>query len=68
MDIDSVEDFADIAEDFTTSFNAFYADADDIGFPAENIEFAAFGAGSVDPIPWQNRGTHNQVVEILGED
>jgi acyl-homoserine lactone acylase PvdQ len=33
--------------------------------PAEWIEFQAFGAGSVDRIPWQNRGTHNHVVEIL---
>ncbi|MGH2751203.1 MAG: penicillin acylase family protein [Actinomycetota bacterium] len=35
---------------------------------AENITFEAFGAGSVDPIPWQNRGTHNHVVEVLGSD
>jgi len=33
--------------------------------PAENIVFSEFGAGSVDPIPWQNRGTHNHIVEIL---
>lgn len=33
--------------------------------PREDIEFQAFGFGSVDPIPWQNRGTHNHVVEIL---
>ncbi|MEA2433521.1 MAG: hypothetical protein QOG54_978 [Actinomycetota bacterium] len=35
--------------------------------PAENIEFQEFGAGSVDPIPWQNRGTHNHIVEITGK-
>ena len=35
--------------------------------PAENIVFQEFGAGSVSPIPWQNRGTHNHVVEILGD-
>ena len=35
--------------------------------PAENIVFQEFGAGSVDPIPWQNRGTHNHVVEVLGD-
>jgi acyl-homoserine lactone acylase PvdQ len=35
--------------------------------PAENIVFAEFGAGSVDPIPWQNRGTHNHIVEITGK-
>ncbi|MFN2588505.1 MAG: penicillin acylase family protein, partial [Actinomycetota bacterium] len=29
------------------------------------IEFASLGLGSADPIPWQNRGTHNHVVEIL---
>jgi acyl-homoserine lactone acylase PvdQ len=33
----------------------------------ENIVFAEFGAGSVSPIPWQNRGTHNHVVEVLGD-
>lgn len=35
--------------------------------PAENIVFREFGAGSVPPIPWQNRGTHNQIVEILSD-
>jgi hypothetical protein len=35
--------------------------------PAENIVFQEFGAGSVSPIPWQNRGTHNHAVEILGD-
>lgn len=35
--------------------------------PAENIVFQELGAGSVDPIPWQNRGTHNHVVEVLGD-
>ncbi|HVF52603.1 MAG TPA: penicillin acylase family protein [Actinomycetota bacterium] len=34
--------------------------------PAENIHFAAQGAGSVPDIPWQNRGTHNHAVEIFG--
>ncbi|MDQ4025921.1 MAG: penicillin acylase family protein [Actinomycetota bacterium] len=29
------------------------------------IEFQELGLGSVDPIPWQNRGTHNHVVEVL---
>ncbi len=33
--------------------------------PAENIVFSELGLGSVPPIPWQNRGTHNHVVEIL---
>jgi acyl-homoserine lactone acylase PvdQ len=33
--------------------------------PAEWIEFQTFGAGSVDRIPWQNRGTHNHVIEVL---
>lgn len=36
--------------------------------PAENITFDAFGAGSVEPIPWQNRGTHNHVIEVLGPE
>lgn len=35
--------------------------------PAENIVFRKFGAGSVPPIPWQNRGTHNHVVEVLSD-
>ncbi|MDQ3915546.1 MAG: penicillin acylase family protein [Actinomycetota bacterium] len=29
------------------------------------IEFGSLGLGSADPIPWQNRGTHNHVVEVL---
>ncbi len=33
--------------------------------PAEWIQFSAQGAGGVDDIPWQNRGTHNQVIEVL---
>gem|GEM_PF-5686753 len=33
--------------------------------PAEWIEFQEFGASSVERIPWQNRGTHNHVVEVL---
>jgi acyl-homoserine lactone acylase PvdQ len=35
--------------------------------PGEWIVFEEFGAGSVTPIPWQNRGTHNHVVEALSE-
>jgi hypothetical protein len=35
--------------------------------PAENIVFQELGAGSVDPIPWQNRGTHNHIIEILDD-
>jgi len=35
--------------------------------PAENIVYQKFGAGSVPPIPWQNRGTHNHVVEVLSD-
>ncbi len=31
------------------------------------IKFSALGFGSVPNIPWQNRGTHNHVVEILGD-
>jgi acyl-homoserine lactone acylase PvdQ len=29
------------------------------------IEFESLGLGSAAPIPWQNRGTHNHVVEIM---
>jgi hypothetical protein len=31
----------------------------------EDIVFQEFGFGAVDPIPWQNRGTHNHATEIL---
>lgn len=34
---------------------------------AEWITFQNLGAGSVPDIPWQNRGTHNHVVEILSD-
>ena len=34
---------------------------------AEWINFLNLGGGSVPRIPWQNRGTHNHVVEILGD-
>ena len=33
--------------------------------PREDIEFQELGFGSVEPIHWQNRGTHNHAVEIL---
>ncbi len=33
--------------------------------PREDIVFQEFGFGSVDPIHWQNRGTHNHATEIL---
>ena len=29
------------------------------------ISFSSLGLASVDDIPWQNRGTHNQVIEVL---
>jgi acyl-homoserine lactone acylase PvdQ len=35
--------------------------------PAENLVFQELGAGAVAEIPWQNRGTHNHVVEILSD-
>lgn len=35
--------------------------------PAEWIEFENQGGGSVTHIPWQNRGTHNHVVEVLSD-
>jgi hypothetical protein len=35
--------------------------------PAENIVFQELGAGSVDPIPWQNRGSENHLVEVLSD-
>jgi acyl-homoserine lactone acylase PvdQ len=40
---------------------------DDWKAPAEWLKFSNFGFGSVPDIPWQNRGTHNQVIEILGK-
>jgi hypothetical protein len=39
--------------------------------PAENISFTdnanSATAGSVDDIPWQNRGSENHIVEILDD-
>ncbi len=32
---------------------------------AENITFDELGAGSVEDIPWQNRGTENHLVELV---
>jgi acyl-homoserine lactone acylase PvdQ len=33
--------------------------------PAWWIEFGSLGLGAAEHIPWQNRGTHNHVVEVL---
>src|SRR5207244_8602245 len=35
--------------------------------PSEWIKFQKLGAGSVPDIPWQNRGTHNHIVEITSD-
>ena len=35
-------------------------------WPADYIEFQEVGAQSAGPIPWQNRGTYNHAVEVLG--
>jgi acyl-homoserine lactone acylase PvdQ len=35
-------------------------------WPADYIEFSENGAAGVDPIPWQNRGTYNHVIEVTG--
>lgn len=35
-------------------------------WPADYIEFDEAGAVMVPPIPWQNRGTWNHAVEVLG--
>ena len=34
--------------------------------PADHITFDAVGAMSIPPSPWQNRGTWNHAVEVLG--
>lgn len=34
--------------------------------PADHINFDAVGAKEIGPIPWQNRGTWNHAVEVLG--
>ena len=39
--------------------------ASDWTTPREDIVFQELGYGSVEPIHWQNRGTHNHAVEIL---
>lgn len=58
-----------VEKTFEAAYRALVAEqGDDIAgwtAAAENLIFQALGAGSVDPIPWQNRGTHNHVVEIL---
>ncbi|MEA2452440.1 MAG: hypothetical protein QOG04_1150 [Actinomycetota bacterium] len=35
-------------------------------WPTDYIEFEPLGALEVDPIPWENRGTYNQAIEVLG--
>lgn len=35
-------------------------------WPADYIEFDEVGGMSADPIPWQNRGTYNHAIEVLG--
>lgn len=35
-------------------------------WPADYIEFNEVGAPMVPPIPWQNRGTYNQAIEVTG--
>jgi acyl-homoserine lactone acylase PvdQ len=35
-------------------------------WPADYIEFSEVGGMSADPIPWQNRGTYNHAIEVLG--
>lgn len=35
-------------------------------WPADYIEFQEVGAQSANPIPWQNRGTYNHAIEVLG--
>lgn len=42
------------------------ADVSSWTWPADYIEFDAVGAGAAPPIPWQNRGTYNHAVEVLG--
>jgi penicillin amidase len=57
------------AETFKAAYDALVreqgANTAEWTLPAENIVFQELGAGSADPIPWQNRGTHNHVVEVL---
>jgi len=58
-----------VANAFKTAYDALVvaqgADMATWTTPAENIVFQELGAGGVDPIPWQNRGTHNHIAEIL---
>jgi hypothetical protein len=60
-----------VAETFKAAYDALVteqgADMAAWTVPAENIVFQELGAGSADPIPWQNRGTHNHAVEILDD-
>jgi hypothetical protein len=35
--------------------------------PREDIEMSSQGAAVTFNIPWQNRGTHNHVIEVLSD-
>jgi hypothetical protein len=35
--------------------------------PREDIEMSSQGAAVTFTIPWQNRGTHNHVIEVLSD-
>ena len=63
---------ADVLAAFTAAVDSLVeehgADMGNWSKSAENLSFQEFGAGSVTPIPWQNRGTHNHVVEVLSDD
>lgn len=41
-------------------------DEDIEGQPCDEIEFSSAGAVGTDPIPWQDRGTFQQAVEVQG--
>jgi hypothetical protein len=60
-----------VGEAFVAAYDALVAaqgaDMNAWTLPPENIVFQELGAGSADPIPWQNRGTHNHIAEVLGD-
>ena len=75
LDIDDIDDFADAAKDFTMSFNAFYADANNIGYwhvgyypkrvKGQHPSLPTWGTGRWD---WKGRRPFSQQPHILDPD
>jgi len=72
LDVDDIDDFADAAKKFTMSFNAFYADANNIGFfhvghypkrvRGQHPSLPTWGTGKWD---WKGRRPFSQQPKII---